>query len=203
MRRKVNHLLLTLGRRVPIKQIATVTLMLGLGVAGIYAQPGNVSAEVSGSAARSTISLQGTPASEYQLAGTGSLGQFTLRVLSTSLAAPQRSTTCSGPTKVYFPTVAGAGILRSQDGSLLKVSLTGGGDCIDFAVGGAVCTRVLQVTSGTGRFTNSSGTVTLTMTVVPVLADGPTSPVFFSVTGDLTGSVAGAASNQGSQNGQP
>src|SRR5215470_4509457 len=101
MRRQSKNLSSAIGKRVPMKQIAAVTLMLYFGAAGVYAQPGNVNITLSGTAARGTISLQGTPVSEYQLAGQGALGQFTLRVVSTSAASPQTSTTCSGPTKVY------------------------------------------------------------------------------------------------------
>jgi hypothetical protein len=181
--------------RVRMKQLATAALMLNFGITGMYAQQGPVNMTVSGSTVSSTIDLQpGRPASEYQLAGTGALGQFTLRVVSASAAAPQLSSTCSGPTKIYFPTVAGAAVFRFDDGGLLKVNLTGGSDCIDFAAGQAFCTRVFQVTGGTGRFQNaSSGTITLTMTVVPVLANASNSPVFFSVTGAVTGAVPGVA----------
>jgi hypothetical protein len=189
-----------------MNNIRTAALMLHLGVVGIYAQPGPVNMIVSGSGERSTISLQGTPASEYQLAGNGTLGSFTLRVVSTSMTSPQISITCSGPTKVYFSTVGGAGVFRSQDGGVLKLNLTGGGDCIDFAVppaGEALCTRILQITGGTGRFTNASGTVTLTMRVVPVLEDGPNKPVLFAVTGTITGAVPGVFTEQGSEDGRP
>jgi hypothetical protein len=203
MRGQAKNLLIASGRRVSMKQTAAMALMLHLGVAGSYAQPGNVNMTLSGTAARSTISLQGTPASEYRLAGNGAPGQFTLRVVSTSMTSPQASTTCTGPTKVYLPTVAGAGVLRSPNGALLKLNLTGGDDCIDFAAGEAVCTRIFQVIGGTNRFTHASGTVTLTMTVVPVLADGPNNPVFFAVTAEFAGTVSGMATDQGSQDGQP
>jgi hypothetical protein len=177
-----------------MKYIGTVTLMLILGVAGIYAQPGPVNMTVSGTAAASTISLQsGTPASEYQLAGDGTLGSLTLRAVSSSMNTPQISRTCSGPTKVYFPVVAGAVVFRSQNGDLLMGNLTGGSDCIDFAAGQALCIRIFQVTGGSGHFQKASGTLTLTMTVAPVLADSTNNPVFFAVTGAITGAVPGVA----------
>ena len=186
-----------------MKHIATLTLMLHFGVLGIYADPGPVNITVSGTSARSTTSLGGTPAGEYQLDGDGTLGPLTVRVLSTGMTAPQISTTCSGPTKVYFASKAGAAVFRFQDGGLLTGILTGGGDCVDFAAGAALCTRIFQVIGGSGRFTNASGTLTLTMTVVPVLADGsPTNPVFFAVTGGVTGNLAGVAADQVSQDGQ-
>ena len=173
-----------------MKHVVTMVVLLNFGVAGVYAQRGNVNLSLSGTAAPSPISLQKTPASEYQLTGNGLLGQFSLRVVSTGTTTPQTSTTCSGATKVFFASVAGGGVFRSLTGSLLKLNLTGGGDCIDFAVGEAVCTRVFQIIGGTNRFANASGTLTLTMKVIPVVADGPTNPVFFAVTADLTGTVS-------------
>jgi hypothetical protein len=73
----------------------------------------------------------------------------------------------------------------------LKVNLTGGSDCIDLAAQQALCTRIFQITGGTGRFQGATGAVTLTMTLVPVLADASNNPVFFAVTGDFTGTVSG------------
>ena len=167
-----------------MKLLATAALMLNFGVAGIYAEPINLT--VSGTAANSTVQLPpGSPASEYNLAGDGNLGQFTLRVVNSSAATPDFPSTCTGATKIHFAAVAGAGVLRSQDGSLLTLNLTGGGDCIDFVAKQALCTRIFQITGGTGRFKNASGAVTLTMTLVPVLLDASNKPVFFAVTGEI------------------
>lgn len=174
-----------------MKHLATAALLLNFGVAGIYAQSRSVDLTVSGTAANSTVNLTpGTPASEYNLAGGGILDPFTLRVVNSSAPSATPPSTCSGPTKLYLGAVAGAGVLRSWDGSLLTVTLTGGSDCIDFLAGQALCIRILQITGGTGRFKNASGSVTLTMTVVPILADSTSSPVFFSVTGDVKGTVS-------------
>lgn len=190
--------------RVPTNHFATAALMLSFGAAAVYAQPGQVNMMVSGTAAASTINLQpGTPASEYQLAGKGALGPFTLRVVSAA-ASPQQSTTCSGATKLYLPVVAGAAVFRFDGGGLLKVHLTSGSDCIDFSAMQAFCTRVFQITGGTGRFKNaSSGTVTLTMTVVPILGDASNNPVFFAVTGAVTGTVPTGAMVQEDHDEQP
>jgi hypothetical protein len=167
-----------------MKHIATAALLLTFGVAAAYAQPGQVNMTVSGSAAPSTVNF-----AEYQLAGNGNLGPFTLRVLSAG-GAPQQSSTCSGSTKLYMPVVAGAAVARFENGDILKVHLTSGNDCVDFAAGQAICTRVFQITGGTGRFNNTSGgTITLIMTVVPVLGDATNKPVFFAVTGAVTGSM--------------
>jgi hypothetical protein len=183
--------------RVPMKHFATAALMLNLGVAGMYAQPLNMT--LSGTNAPSTIDLgTGTPTSEYNLDGNGTLGLFTLRAVSASAASPEQSSTCSG---LYIPVLAGEGVFRFQDGSLLKVNLTGGSDCIDLAAGEAHCTRIFQVTGGTGRFKNASGNdVTLTMTVAPVV---PGKFVFFTVTGAITGTISRVGVGQGSQDGQP
>jgi hypothetical protein len=188
-----------------MKQIAIVALMFNFGVAGIYGQTGPVNMTLSGSAAASTINLRPDgPTSEYHLAGNGTLGQFDLRTVSVSVPSPQRPSSCAGPTKAYGSAVAGAGVFRFDDGGgLLKVYLTGGSDCIDFSLGEAVCIRIFQISGGTGRFKNASGgTITLTMTVAPVLADASNNPVFFTVTGKITGVVSGVAMDQRSQDWQ-
>jgi len=186
-----------------MKHLAIVTLMLNFGVAGIYAQPGPEKMTLSGTAAASTISLHGTPASEYHLAGTSRLGQVDVRVVSISTPSAQQPYACSGQTKLYGSAVAGAGVFSFENGGLLKVSLTGGSDCIDLLAGEALCIRIFQITGGTGRFKNvSGGTITLTMSVVPVLEDGPNNPVFFAVTGAITGTVPGLAADQRSEDGQ-
>lgn len=176
--------------RVLFKQVGTAALLLSFGVAAAHAQPGQVNMTVSGSAAASTINLQpGTPATEYQLAGNGNLGPLTLRVISAS-GVPQQSITCSGPSKLYIPVVAGGAVARAENGDILKLQLTGGNDCIDFAAGHAVCTRDFRVLGGTGRFDNlPGGAITLTMTVVPVLGDASNNPVFFAVTGVVSGTI--------------
>src|SRR4051812_9753302 len=103
-----------------MKHIATVALMLNLGVAGVYAQQRPVNMTFSGTVEPSTISLQpNTNTDEQNLAGNGSLGPFTFRELHADPASPpSQPPTCSGPTHLYFPTVAGAGVFRFQDGSL-------------------------------------------------------------------------------------
>jgi len=104
-------------------------------------------------------------------AGDGTLGPFTFRNVRAIRAFPEPSSTCSGATQIYFSSVSAAAVFRFQDGSLLKVQLTQAGDCIDLAALEAHCTMTFQITGGTGRFKNASGSITLTETVVPVLAD--------------------------------
>src|ERR1051325_4575634 len=183
-----------------MKHLATMALMLNLGVANVYAQDNPVTGTFSGTAAQSTVNLQAdTPFSEYNFAGDGTLGAFTFRTLSASAPSPQPPSNCSGPTHLYTSTVAGAGVFRFQDGSLLKGNLTQGSDCIDFVAQEAQCIRTFQITGGTGRFKNASGSVTFTETLVPVLADASNNPVFFAVTGELTGTVSGVAMEDGAQ----
>ena len=185
------------------QHIATVALMLNLGVAGIYAQhkPSRGSPEVnmtfSGTFVPSTINLQpGTDTDDENFAGNGTLGPFTVRNLRADTVSPQPSSTCSpgnAPPRLYFPSVAGAGVFRFQDGSLLTVRLTQGAACIDLTAGVGHFTEIYQITGGTGRFKGASGTLTLTDTVLPVLFDASNNPQFFSVTGEITGTVFGVA----------
>jgi hypothetical protein len=178
-----------------MKHIATVALMLNLGVASVYAHQRPEKMTFSGTAAASTIDLQypGTHTSEDNFAGDGTLGRFTYRDVTAEEASPSSSSTCSGPNQFYFLRLAGAAVFRFEDGSLLKVNLTQGADCIDLAAQQAHCTMTFQITGGTGRFKNASGILTLTETVVPVLADASHSPVFFASTGEFTGTVSGVA----------
>ena len=78
----------------------------------------------------------------------------------------------------------------------MKVTLTQGGDCIDFAADEGHCTLTLKITGGTGRFKDASGTLTFTETSVPVLADALHNPVFFAATGEFTGTVSGVSEEQ-------
>jgi hypothetical protein len=176
-----------------MKHIATIALMLNLGVAGVYAHEKPVKMTFSGTEGPSAINLQlpDTHTSEFNFGGNGALGSFTFRNVEAEAVSPQQSSSCSA-TQVYFPTVAGAGVFRFQDGSLLNVNLTEGFDCIDFAAMEAHCTRTFKITGGTGRFKDASGGLTFTETSVPVLADAFNNPVFFADTGgEITGTVSG------------
>src|ERR1039458_9196909 len=108
--------LLQIDRRNHMKHIATVALMLNLGVASIYAQQKPVTMTFSGTAGPSAINLQqpNTTTGEDNLAGNGALGPFTFRNISAETAIPQQSSTCSGPTKLYFVRVDGAGVFYSS-----------------------------------------------------------------------------------------
>ena len=178
-----------------MKHIATIALMLTLGVTCVYAQGHSVKMKFSGTSAASTINLQqpGTSNDEDNFAGNGTLGSFTFRNVRAIAAYPTMSSTCSGANQFYFQDLAGAGVFRFEDGSLLYVRLTQGSDCIDLAALEAHCTLTLEVTGGTGRFRNASGTLTFTETAVPVLADAKNNPVFFAATGEFTGTVSGVA----------
>jgi len=183
-----------------MKHTATTALMVTIGVVGAYAQQIPVNMTFSGDAGPSVIDLKhpNTTTGEENLAGNGAHGPFTFRLVKASIATPQPSSTCAGPTKFYFPNVAGAGLFRFFDGSLLQVTLTDGGDCIDFAANEAHCTLTFQVTGGTGRFQGASGVLTLTETATPILSDAsnPPNPVFFTETGEFTGTISRGANSR-------
>jgi len=96
-----------------MKQLATMALMLNLGVAGIYAQERPVKMTFSGTSIGTTINLQpDTVTDEQNVAGNGTLGTFSFRELHADPTSPQPSSSCSsGP---YFPTVAGGGYFASK-----------------------------------------------------------------------------------------
>jgi hypothetical protein len=178
-----------------MKYIAAMALMLNLGVAAVYAER-PVKMEYSGTSGASAINLQqpGAQTGEENFAGNGALGSYTFLLISGETTAPQQPpSTCSGPANLYFIRVGGAGVFRFHDGSLLKVNLTQGADCVDLDAQQGHCTLTLEITGGTGRFKDASGTLTLTETNVPVLADTSNNPVFFASTGEFTGTVSGVA----------
>ena len=181
-----------------MKHGTTIALLLILGSAGAYAQQTPIKMTFSGNAGATTIDLKQPNANtgEENLAGNGTLGSFSFRLIKASAAAPQPSTTCAG---LYFPNTAGGGIFRFQDGSLLYVNLTGGGDCIDFVHMTATCILAFKINGGTGRFKTASGVLTLTETAAPVLEDASKTPVFFSETGGFTGTISGLASDEDSR----
>jgi hypothetical protein len=178
-----------------VKYIVTLALMLQLGVANVYAQQNPVKMTFSGTSAPSTVNLlqPDTSNDEDNFAGKGTLGPFSFRQVRAiaNSPAPSPPSTCSGPNLLYLPDPAGAGVFRFQDGSLLYVQLTQGADCVDLAAQEGHCTLTLQITGGTGRFKNASGTLTFIETAVPVLADASNNPVFFAATGEFTGTVSG------------
>ena len=185
------------NQKTQMKYIAPIALMLNLGVATVYAQHYPVKMAYSGTSGASAIDLKqpGAQTGEENFAGNSAWGQFTFLLISGETTSPQQPppSTCSGPANIYFSRLGGAGVFRFQDGSLLKVNVTQGADCIDLAALQGHCTLTLQIAGGTGRFKDASGTLTLTETNVPVLADVLNNPVFFASTGEFTGTVSGVS----------
>jgi len=171
-----------------MKHIATVALMLNIGVAGVYAQQSPVRMMLSGTNLPTTINLQpGTVTDEQHSAGYGSLGPFTFRELHADGPSPQPSSTCSGK---YFLVVAGAGVFRFLDGSLLTVSITEGDGCVNLTAGYALLTVRYQITGGTGRFEGASGALTYTYTHKAVLLNASNAPALLALTGEIEGTVS-------------
>src|SRR5215469_1605314 len=115
-----------------MKHLATVAMILTLGVAPAYAQDESVKMTFWGNGAASPINLQypNTSTIEENVAGKGALGSFTFRNVTAAANSPssQPPSTCSGATDLYFLRLVGAGIFTFQDGSLLNVKLIKGGD---------------------------------------------------------------------------
>ncbi|HEY3741735.1 MAG TPA: hypothetical protein VGL53_17910 [Bryobacteraceae bacterium] len=166
----------------------TIALTLCFAGASLYAQT-QVKMTFSGTGGASTIDLKqsGTSNTEEDVAGHGSLGQFTFRGIRAAGMVPGTSPTCPG---LYFASVSGAGVFRFNDGSVLMVTLTDGGDCIDLVQNTGGCVLNFTITGGTGRFKNASGDLTYTESGVPVLSDALDNPVFFLETGKITGTIS-------------
>ncbi|MBV9265795.1 MAG: hypothetical protein JO061_06475 [Acidobacteriaceae bacterium] len=179
-----------------MKHIASITFMVTLGVASAFAQETHIKMRFSGTSENSATSLQepNTSNDADSFAGHSALGSFTVRLIRAIANSPSSSSTCSGANQLYLLELAGGGVFRFEDGTLLYVNLTEGSDCIDFVpTVVAHCSLTFKISGGTGRFKNASGVLTMTETVVPVLnaLNDPNNPVFFAATGEFTGTVSG------------
>ncbi|HEY1212007.1 MAG TPA: hypothetical protein VGE93_00105, partial [Bryobacteraceae bacterium] len=183
----------------PMKHLAVVTLMLNLGAAGIYAHQAqvNVKLKASGTNVATTIDLQpGTITDEVNFAGRGTLGPFTYRELHADTLSPQSSSTCVDGAGLYFPTLAGGGVFRFQDGSLLNIVLTEGSLCVDLTAGVAHFTGAYKITGGTRRFKSASGALTLSSTVNPVLFNASGNPALLTNAGEFEGTIVGVTGEE-------
>ena len=177
------------------KQFAIGALIFNLGVVAANADDKSVKMTFSGTSETSPTNLQQPDTSNDgdNFAGEGTLGSFSVRILRAISNSPGTSSACSDSNQLFLPELAGAGVFRFQDGSLLEVKLMQGGDCIDFTTGLAHCTLTFQVSGGTGRFQHASGGLTMTETVATVATDALGNPVFFAATGEFTGTISGVA----------
>jgi hypothetical protein len=174
-----------------MKHATIAALIFILGVAYAQAQQEPLRLSFSGTAEDTALPLQpGAVTSEQNFGGNGSLGPFTYREILAESTAPATSSTCTGPTLFFVPILAGSGVFRFQDGSLLTVKIEGGGVCVDLAIPLGRVTVTYQITGGTGRFKDASGTLTATVASRPVLFNTSNEPVFFAATGEFTGKVA-------------
>lgn len=163
------------------------------------AQKVTVNMKYSGTSAGTTLTnvlAPNTSNAEDDFAGNSPWGSFTYRFVYAIQNFPSPSSVCPNPSNLHFSDPVGASIFRFQDGSLLFVNLTQGDDCIDLTAGLAHCFRTFQITGGTGRFKTASGTLTFTEIVRPVLADASSNPVFFAMTGNITGTISGVSEGQ-------
>jgi hypothetical protein len=175
------------------KHLAVVALILNLGVVAARADDRSVKMKFSGTSAPSTINLQQPDTSNDgdNFAGQGTLGSFTVTNVRAISNSPGTSSTCSGSNQLFLTELAGAGVFRFRDGSLLELNLTQGEDCINLITGEAHCSVTFQITGGTGPFQHASGVLTMTETVETVTADALGNPVFFAATGEFTGTISG------------
>src|SRR5690349_3014909 len=88
-----------------MKHLATMAVMLNLGIASAYANQKTVKMTYSGTeTASNAIDLQFPDShnGEFNFAGSGTLGSFTFRQFEAEAASPQQSSVCPAD-QVYFP----------------------------------------------------------------------------------------------------
>jgi hypothetical protein len=138
---------------------------------------------------------------ESHVAGNSSLGPFTYRGLWADDPGSQTSGACGGGFGPNYRIVAGGGVFRFEDGSLLTVQLTEGTLCVDIADPAHPVGRqfeTYQITGGTGRFAHAAATcgaaagdctLNLTATRGLVLRGSSGAPTLFTFTGEFQGTV--------------
>jgi hypothetical protein len=174
-----------------MKHATIAALIFILSVAHAQAQQQPVNLSFSGTAEDMALLLQpSTVTSEQNFSGNGSLGPFTYHEVLAESTAAAASSTCTGPTRFFVPILAGSGVFRFQDGSLLTVRIEEGGVCVDLAIPLGHVTVTYQITGGTERFKDASGTLKLTAASKPLLFNTSNEAVFFAATGEFTGKVA-------------
>lgn len=125
---------------------------------------------------------------EELLQGDSSFGPFTFRKLRTD-SAHSEPASCGAGFGASVPVVAGGGVVRFEDGSLLMVTIAEGVLCVDFQHLVGHLTETYQITGGTGRFNGASGTLQLTATLKPVLFSDSNAAVLLTTVGELKGAV--------------
>lgn len=183
-----------------MKRTAMLALLFHVAVVAVYAQGTPVKMTFSGPSVFGSFNLLEHDSSndEDNFTGKSTLGSFTVTNVRAIANYVTTSSTCSASGQIFFQELAGAGVFRFEDGSLLQTSLTSGGDCIDPS-GVAHCTLTFQITGGTGRFKNASGALTMTETVVLVESDTAGNPVLLAATGEFTGTISGVADTEQDQ----
>jgi hypothetical protein len=182
-----------------MKHIAALALMAGFGTAGVYAQQRPVKMTYSGSMVATTIDFgPNTITDEEQLAGNGSLGQFTFRKLRTDETAPSSFGPCGAGSGPNIKVVAGGGVFRFQDGSLLAVKVTQGNLCVDLDHLVGHLTETYKILYGTGRFQGAAAscgaaedcTLKLAGTLGAALFDASGNAKLLTNTGSFEGTIS-------------
>jgi hypothetical protein len=193
--------------------LTTVALMLTSGAQGLYAQDHaggwRVHMKFSGSIIATTLSIApDTLNHEEHLAGHSTLGPFTYRGLWADDPGSLTVGSCATGFGPNFRLVAGGGVFRFEDGSLLTVELTEGTLCVNVAdvehpVGHLI--ETYQITGGTGRFKDAAAncggttgdcTLRLTATLGIVLRDASGAVKFLRSTGEVRGMIPRLASGR-------
>jgi hypothetical protein len=138
---------------------------------------------------------------ESHLAGNSSLGPFTYRGLWADDPGSRTTDSCGSGFGPNFRIVAGGGVFRFEDGSLLTVQLTEGTLCVDVSDPAHPVGRqfeTYQITGGTGRFKHAASSCgvapedcTLHLAAIRglVLRDSSGAPNLFTFAGEIQGAV--------------
>jgi hypothetical protein len=157
---------------------------------GVDSREGQVKMAFSGSMTPTAIDVQpNTITDEELLAGNGTLGPFTFRKLRTDETSPESFGPCGSGFGPSLRVLAGAGVFRFEDGSLLTVTVTEGVLCVDLDHLVGHLTETYQITGGTGRLKDATGSLQSTGTLNPVMFSASNAAVLLTNAGQLKGTV--------------
>jgi hypothetical protein len=145
----------------------------------------------SGSMVPTSIDVQpDTITDEELLAGNGTFGPFTFRKLRTDETSAAFFGSCGSGVGPSIRVVAGGGVFRFEDGSLLTVTITEGVLCVDVDHGVGHLAETYQITGGTGRFEGATGALRSTGTLSAVVFNASeTAALLLTNAGQLQGTV--------------
>ena len=178
-----------------MKHIATMALMVSLGVAGVYAQEIHVKMTFSGNGSASAIDLKQPDPTPWKRMSPGTVRSARSRFELSGLPQLLRNRPPLARA-TFFP--AWPAVRHSLSGwDSIEGQSEGRRRLHRFRANEGHCTLIFEINGGTGRFQNASGLLTYVENAEPVLFDAPGMSVALGTeVGEITGTISGVGQDQ-------